>query len=183
LATTVAPREVADKPASVTADPVVSTIAAISEPIATTADTVAAGIEEMVKPIAPTKTTTPKPLPGMKTMIKSTEDFVSLGQANMEAFVKSGQIWAFGVQELMNQFATSTKASFDESAATFKAISSTKSVLEVIELQNKFAMRVVEKALAESNSLINTSIKLTEQTLAPITARVTSAVETFGKPA
>jgi hypothetical protein len=37
--------------------------------------------------------------------------------------------------------------------------------------------------LAESNKLVDASIKLTEQTLAPLTARVTGAVETFGKAA
>jgi phasin family protein len=105
------------------------------------------------------------------------------GQANVEAFVKSGQIWAAGLQELTKLFATTTKASFDESVATFKAISSAKSVTEAIDLQSTFATSVVEKALAESNKLINTSIKLTEQTLAPITARMTVAAETFGKAA
>jgi phasin family protein len=119
----------------------------------------------------------------MKTMITSTEDFVELGQANMEAFVKSGQIWTAGMQEQMKQFATTTKASFDEFVATFKAISSAKSVTEAVELQSKFATSVVEKIVVESNNLIKTSIKLTEQTLAPITARVTDAVEIFGKTA
>lgn len=182
-ATKVAPREPAEKPVSVTAGPVVSMTVAISKPIATTADTVAAVIEEMVKPIAPTKMTTPNHLPGMKTMIKSTEDFVALGQANMEAFVKSGQIWAAGVQELMKQFASATKVSFDESASAFKAISSAKSITEAMDLQSKFASSTVAKTLAESNKFIDASIKLTEQTLAPISARVTGAVETFGKAA
>jgi phasin family protein len=182
-ATKVAAKEAAGKLISVSADPVVSASDAISETIATTADTITAVTEEIIDPITPTKTIKPIPIPGMKTMIKNTEDFVALGQANMEAFVKSGQIWAAGVQELMKQFATTTKTSFDESVSTFKAISSAKSVAEAIELQSKFASSVVEKALAASNTLINTSIKLSEQTLAPITARVTGTVETFAKAA
>src|SRR5579864_6641550 len=180
------PRAAPQAPVSVTTDPVVSTISAISaisEPVKLTADTVAAVTEEMDKPIAPNKTMTPNPLPGTKTMIKSTEDFVALGQANMEAFVKSGQIWTAGVQELMKQFAETAKASFDESVATFKAISSAKSVTEAMDLQSKFATSAAGRALADSNKLIHASIKLTEQTLAPITARATSAVETFGKAA
>jgi len=119
----------------------------------------------------------------MNTMIKSTEDFLALGQANMEALVKSGQIWTAGVQELMKQFVETAKASFDESVATLTAISSAKSVTEAMDLQSKFATSVAGKALADSNKLVDASIKLTEHTLAPITARVTSAVETFGKAA
>jgi phasin family protein len=114
-------------------------------------------------------------------MMKSTEDLVAFGQANLEAFVKSSQIWSAGVQELTKQMATSAKASFEESVSTFKAISTAKSVKEAMDLQSTFAKAALEKAMAESNKLTDASIKLTEQTLAPITARVTVAVETFGK--
>jgi phasin family protein len=130
--------------------------------------------------ITPTK---PNLTQGMKTMMKTTEDFVAFSQANLEAFVKSGQIWSAGVQELTKQMATSAKASFDESVSTFKALSTVKSVKEAIDLQSTFAKAALEKAMAESNKLTDASIKLTEQTLAPITARVTVAVETFGKAA
>jgi len=157
-------------------------VAAI-ESITATADHVAAVAAKTVPTVVavqPTKTTLTQ---GMKTMMKSTEDLVAFGQANLEAFVKSGQIWSAGVQELTKQFATSAKASFEESVSTFKAISTAKSVKEAIDLQSTFAKSALEKAMAESNKLTDASIKLTEQTLAPITARVTVAVETFGKAA
>ena len=114
-------------------------------------------------------------------MIKSTEDYVALGQANMDALAKSGQIWTAGVQELMKQFAETAKASFDETVATFTAISSAKSITEAMDLQSKFATSAAGQALSESNKLITASIKLTEQTLAPLTARVTLAMEKFAK--
>jgi len=149
---------------------------------ATASNTADAGAKAVatVKAIEPTKPTLTQ---GMKTMMKSTEDLVAFGQANLEAFVRSGQIWSAGVQELTKQMATSAKASFEESVSTFKAISTAKSVKEAIDLQSTFAKSALEKAMAESNKLTDASIKLTEQTLAPITARVTVAVETFGKSA
>jgi phasin family protein len=154
-------------------EPMAATAAAVTEAIATVEDIVPAAIQ-------PTK---PALTQGMKTMMKSTEDLVAFGQANMEAFVKSSQIWSAGVQELTKQFATTAKASFEESMSTFKAISTAKSVKEAMDLQTTFAKAALEKAMAESNKLTDASIKLTEQTLAPITARVTMAVETFGKAA
>jgi phasin family protein len=169
---------------------------ALSETITATADTVAAVTAEVAQTAAEIKPTLPTPLTrgpvftsgptitqGMKTMLKTTEDLVAFGQANLEAFVKSGQIWSAGVQELTKQMATSAKASFEDSVSTFKAISTAKSVKEAIDLQSTFAKAALEKAMAESNKLTDASIKLTEQTLAPITARVTVAVETFGKTA
>jgi phasin family protein len=127
--------------------------------------------------------TQPTLMRGMTKMMKSTEEFVAFGQANVEALVKSGQIWAAGVQELTKQMATCAKESFDESVSTFKAISTAKSVKEAMDLQSNFAKAAFEKAMAESNKLTDASIKLTEQTLAPITARMSVAAETFGKAA
>jgi phasin family protein len=179
----VAAREPLEKVIPPASEPVVTIITdAISETITMIADSGSVS-GEVVKPNAPINTINPNPMLGTKTMIKSTEDFVAFGQANVEAFVKSGQIWAAGVQELMKQFATATKVSFDESASAFKAISSAKSITEAMDLQSKFASSTVAKTLAESNKFIDASIKLTEQTLAPISARVTGAVETFGKAA
>jgi phasin family protein len=158
-------------------------VEAVAETIPEAEEPVPAPVVEMA-PAEPAKTPSkPSPSQGIKTMIKSTEEIVAFNQANVEAFVKSGQIWATGVQELTKQFASTAKASFDESVASFKALTSVKSVKEAVELQTSFAKTVFEKAVAESNKLTDASIKLTEQTLAPITARVTVAVETFGKAA
>jgi phasin family protein len=174
------------KPA-VTAEPVVaaavSQAAPVSEPRAARPPTIVTAATDTKVPPAVLKPTKPTPTQGMTTMMKSTEDFVAFSQANLEAFVKSGQIWSAGVQELTKQMATTAKASFEESVSTFKAITTCKSVKEAMDLQSTFAKAALEKAMAESNKLTDASIKLTEQTLAPITARVTVAVETFGKAA
>jgi phasin family protein len=159
--------------------PTVSAGTTIGETIAATADAAA----KVVNPTGALKSTTPNLMQGMKTMMKSTEEFVAFGQANLEAFMKSGQIWSAGVQELTKQMATTAKASFEESVTSLKAMSTAKSVKEALEMQSTFAKAALEKAMAESNKLTDASIKLTEQTLAPITARVTVAVEKFGKAA
>jgi phasin family protein len=156
---------------------------AVSATITATADTVADVTSEAVEAASSIEPTQPTMSQGIKTMMKTTEDFVAFSQANLEAFVKSGQIWSAGVQELTKQIASSAKASFDESVSTFKAMSTVKSVKEAMDLQSTFAKAALEKAMAESNKLTDASIKLTEQTLAPITARVTVAAETFGKAA
>jgi phasin family protein len=187
-AAAVAALEVAAEPATGPSDTVNETVTAalpraITATITATADTIAAVTAETVDTASSIEPTKPTLTAGIKSMMKSTEDFVAFGQANLEAFVKSGQIWSAGMQELTKQIATSAKASFDESVSTFKAISTAKSVKEAMDLQSNFAKAAIEKAMAESNKLTDASIKLTEQTLAPITARVTVAVETFGKAA
>jgi len=158
--------------------------AELSNEISTTAVKTAQAVASAAATVTETTIPTPKPTftRGMKSMMKTTEELVAFGQANMEAFVKSGQIWSAGMQDLTKQIASSAKASFDESVSTFKAISTAKSVKEAMDLQSTFAKSALEKMMAESNKLTDASIKLTEETLAPITARVSVAVETFKAP-
>jgi phasin family protein len=120
---------------------------------------------------------------GISTVINNTETLVAFGKDNLEAFATASTIWTAGVQDLTKQFASTTKASFEESIATFKALSSVKSVKEAIDLQSTLSKSMVTKALAESNKLTDASIKLTEQTMAPITARIAAAAEVFSKTA
>jgi phasin family protein len=120
---------------------------------------------------------------GVEKAMKTAEEFVAFSQGNMEAIVKSSQIWASGVQDLSKHMAEAAKASLDESMAAFKAMTSVKSLKDVIDLQTSFARSALEKSLAESGKLTDASFKLTEQALAPITARVGVAVEKFAKAA
>jgi phasin family protein len=120
---------------------------------------------------------------GVEKAMKTAEELVAFSQGNVEAIVKSSQIWATGVQDLSKTFAAAAKASMDESMAAFKALTGVKSLKDAIELQSSFARAALEKSLAESGKLTDASIKLTEQALAPITARVTVAVEKFSKAA
>jgi phasin family protein len=67
--------------------------------------------------------------------------------------------------------------------STFKAMSSAKSLKDAFDLQASLARATIEKTLAESGKLTDASVKLTEQTLAPLTARFSVAMEKFGKSA
>jgi phasin family protein len=120
---------------------------------------------------------------GMEKVMKTAEEFVTFSQGNVEAVVKSGQIWAAGMQDLTKHIAASAQASFDQTMSTFKAFTSVKSLKDAFELQSAFARSTMEKTMAESGKLTDASYKLTEQALAPITARVSLAVEKFAKVA
>ncbi|MDR3537682.1 MAG: phasin family protein [Acetobacteraceae bacterium] len=137
----------------------------------------------MAKAAAGFEQTQAKVKEGVEKAMKTAEELVAFSQGNVEAFVKSGQIWAAGVQDLSKQFAATAQASLDETMSTFKALSSVKSLKDALDLQASLARATMEKTLAESGRLTDASFKLTEQALAPITARVTLAVEKFAKPA
>ena len=116
---------------------------------------------------------------GVNKMMKTTEQLVQFSQGNVEAMVKSTQIMASGFQEMTKLMASHAQASLDHTMSTFRAMSGVKSIKEVIDIQSAFARDAMEKAMAESGRMTEHSMKLAEQALAPISARVNVAVETF----
>ncbi len=119
----------------------------------------------------------------MDKAMKTAEELVSFGQGNVEAVIKSGQIWTAGVQDLTKTIAATAQAQIEQTMATWKALAGVKSLKEAMDLQASLARSSMEAAMTESGKLTDASMKLAEQTFAPITARVTLAVEKFGRAA
>jgi phasin family protein len=138
-----------------------------------TADVLNAGIEKTQKQVKE----------GIEKIMKTAEELVAFGQGNLEAFVKSGQIWAAGVQDIQKQVAATARTSFEETVANFRAFTDVKSLKEAMDLQAQFARNAITKTVTESGRITDASVKLAEQTLAPITARVNLAFEKFAKAA
>jgi phasin family protein len=166
---------VADKAVSQTVEETATTIEQAAAP---------AAIEQAAATVAPVvETAQIKVKQKMEKAMKTAEEFVAFSQGNVEAFVKSSQIWVTGVQDLSKSFAAAAQASVEEGISAFKALTSVKSVKEAFDLQAAYARSTLEKSVAESGKLTDASFKLTEQALAPITARVTVVVEKFSKVA
>jgi phasin family protein len=116
---------------------------------------------------------------GYDRAMKTAEQFAQFHQGNIEALVKSSQIWATGLQDITKHVAANAKTAMEEGVSTFRALTTVKSVKEAIELQTSYAKASLEKAMADGSKLTETSLKLAEQATAPLTARVNAAVETF----
>ena len=116
---------------------------------------------------------------GVTRAMTTAEQIAQFHQGNLEAFVKSGQIWATGLQDLSKHMATQAQTTMEETISTFRAMTGVKSLKEALDLQTSFARTSMEKALSEGSKLTETGMKLAEQAAAPITARVNAAVEVF----
>lgn len=118
---------------------------------------------------------------GMGKAMATAEDLVAFSQGNLEAFVKLGQVWAAGMQDISKQMAATAQASIEHTLSTFRALSGVKSLRDAMELQSSLARATVEKTMSESGRLTDASMKLAEQTMAPLTARVSLAVEKYAR--
>lgn len=126
---------------------------------------------------------------GMEQMSKSAEGFMKAAEevtefsrGNMEAMTKAAQTWAVGTQDLARQLMSLAQGLTDHSLEGAKALAAVKSLNEAAEIQAKFAKAAMEKAVAESAKMQEAVFKLTEQSVAPISARMTVAMEKMAKP-
>lgn len=117
----------------------------------------------------------------MDKAMRSAEEWVTFGQGNLEAIMKSSQIWLAGVQDLTKQVATTAQEQVDATVSALRALSGVRSAKEAIELQANLARTSFEKAVSESRRFSDSSYKLAEQTVAPIADRVSLAFEKLGR--
>jgi phasin family protein len=145
--------------------------------------TVAAMKDNMSKATSTVETSQFQFKEGITKTMKTAEDVVAFSQGNMEALMKSSQIWSTGLQDISKQMASSMQASYEEAVSAFKAMTSVKSLKEAVDLQVGLARSAVGKSVTESSKYTDASFKLAEQAIAPISSRMTLAVEKFGKAA
>jgi len=119
----------------------------------------------------------------MEKSFKVAEDMMAFSQGNIEACMNASQIWFAGVQDISKQVAAHAQAQMQETIAAMKAFGGVKSVREVVDLQASLSRSTIEKTMAETSRLADASIKLTEQSVAPITARMTLAMDKISRAA
>ena len=119
---------------------------------------------------------------GMEQAMKHAEQILAFSQGNVEAMMKSSQIWASGLQDLSRQITATAQASFQDNVSMLRSLTAIRTLQDAVALQTTAARTAMEKAMAESTRLTETSMKLAEQASAPITARVGAAMEMVGAP-
>ena len=106
-------------------------------------------------------------------------DLNAHSKSNLEAVVASVAAASKGAETLGAQAMSYSKKSLDDHMAAARSLSSAKSIQEVVELQTAWAKSTLEGYLAEVNRASETVAASLKETLTPLNARVTAAVETF----
>jgi phasin family protein len=112
-------------------------------------------------------------------LTKTTAEITSFSQGNVEAIMKSGQAWAAGCQAMSKTMAAAAQTHLDQTMSNWKALISVKSLKEAMDLRANLTHTSFETAFAETAKLTDASMRLAEHTIAPITERITLAVEKF----
>lgn len=116
------------------------------------------------------------------TVFKAAEEAAAFGRGNVEAFAKATQAYVSGVQDLSRQTVAMVQGLTDQALEGAKALSGARNLKEAAEVQAGLARTAFERAVSETTKLQETALKVAEQSFAPLSARVTLAVEKMGRP-
>lgn len=113
---------------------------------------------------------------------KSYDGLAELNRANLDAVNTSGAIMTKGVEEIGKAWFGFTQSNLEQAAGTMQALMGCKTLRDVMELQNGFAKTSFDQTIAETAKLSEMSVKVANDAVEPIKARVNSSVEFFLKP-
>ena len=98
---------------------------------------------------------------------------------NLEAVVASVTAATKGAETLGAHAIAYSKKSIQDNVAAAKSLSAARSVQEAIELQTAWAKSAMESYMAEMNAASEIVAASLKETVTPLNARVTAAVEKF----
>lgn len=117
-----------------------------------------------------------------ETQFKAADEVAAFGKSNVEAFIQAGTIFFHGFEELARTVVGLTTAHVESSMTTAKALITCKTLTEVTDLQNAYTKSTFDHAVSEATHLSELAIKITNEAIEPISARVTATMEHISKP-
>ena len=106
-------------------------------------------------------------------------DMNAQSKSNLEAVVASTTAATKGAETLGAQAIAYSKKAVEDGMAAARSLGAARSVQEVIELQTTYAKTALEAYLAEVNKASETVASSFKESLTPLNARMTAAVEKF----
>ena len=106
-------------------------------------------------------------------------DMNAQSKSNLEAVVASTTAATKGAEALGAQAIAYSKKAVEDGMTAAKSLSGARSVQEVVELQTSFAKTALEAYLAEVNKASEIVAASFKESLTPLNARMTAAVEKF----
>jgi len=104
-------------------------------------------------------------------------------KGNVEAVVESGKTFSAGLQDLGATLVAETRAAFEGMTADAKELAAAKSPTEFFQLQSVIARKQFDGAVAQASKSTEAWLKLANAAFAPLSSRVTMAVEKVSKTA
>lgn len=117
-----------------------------------------------------------------KKAFEAYEELTSFNKETVDALVQSSTVLAKGLENLSKSFVAYAQSSLESSVAATKALLAVKTLREAVDLQSEFAKTSFDTLVSEATKTSELSVKLANEAIEPISARVNAVVTKFGKP-
>ena len=117
-----------------------------------------------------------------QTQIKAADEVTAYGKSNMEAVVQAGSIFYKGMEELTKTLVGLTQTHVEASVSAAKALMGAKTLTEFTDLQNAYAKTAFDQAVSESTRLSELAVRITNEAIEPLSARLNATIEKLSKP-
>lgn len=107
-------------------------------------------------------------------MLSEAGDFA---KGNVEAIVESSKIFAEGVQTMGSSMVSEGRTAFEAMTGDIKELAAVKSPTDFFKLQSEMVRKNFDNAVAQSSKNTETLLKLMSDAFAPVSGRVSLAVE------
>jgi phasin family protein len=117
-----------------------------------------------------------------ETQFKAADEVAAFGKSNVDAFIQAGTIFFHGFEQIARTMVSLTQAQVEANMSTAKALISAKTLTELTDLQNAYSKTTFDHVVSEATHLSELAIKITNEAIEPISARVTATIEQMSKP-
>jgi len=104
-------------------------------------------------------------------------DYAEFTKGNVEAVVESGKVLTEGLQDMGTNFVAESRSLFESVSADVKGMAAAKSPTDLIQLQSEMFRKGFDDAVAYGSKNTEAMIKIASDAIAPISSRVSLAVE------
>jgi phasin family protein len=104
-------------------------------------------------------------------------DYAAFAKGNVEAVVESGKILAEGLQDMGTNLVAEGRSAFEIVSSDIKEMAAAKSPTDLIQLQSEMFRKSFDSAVAYGSKNTEAMLKIASDAFAPLSSRVTFAVE------
>ena len=109
-------------------------------------------------------------------------DANDFARGNVEAVVESGKILAAGLQDMATNLASESRSVFEGMTADLKDLAAAKTPADFLKMQSEMLRKSFDSAVSYGSKNSEAMLKLANEVFAPISGRVSMAVEKARKP-
>ena len=117
---------------------------------------------------------------GREAVERSTQFFGNVGEfakGNIEAVIETNQILATGIKDLASQVLEETRTVVDNTVQDVKELAAAKSPADFLKIQSELARKNMDAAVAFSSRNSETVFKLVNDAMAPVSGRLSVAMQ------